>query len=220
MARTAADIIKRAREQHVLFDPFSHSDPILLRQLTEIRNRLRSRAMRIEPSILTLEDGPTALPLASYASGYTVPAFDRILRGRIWTVSPGTPETEYPLHFVEAHQRHAPPAWPSMWERNGALYQTGIETDWAHYAEFTIDYIAAATDLAAVTDPIGLPDKAEGALFYGLAAFMASRTDEVPEGVKPPDPAELENKASRSEGDWLDELEIRRVTVATVPEVW
>lgn len=175
MAFTAADVIDAARDRHPSFDPKAQPESVLLRGLQQYARSLASLVMRWRPSAMVATELVTALPLASFSAGITLPA--HLFIQSIMTVRLGysSPQEEQPVRLLPLAQRTrfgAP--FPAAFVQSGTLFLTGRPTDWANYTSVTVRYVPVPTVSTAATQ-LPFTDDAMTPMVAWLAAFMGAR---------------------------------------------
>jgi hypothetical protein len=196
MALTPALLINDARDRHPLFTRQRHPDPILLRALTSEERRMVGKALAANPSSITatLE---IALDSYSFDTGQALPAFHRV-------ESAHAGDPPIPMFRV---------AWPNHLYAGGllaysvhgnTLFLAGAAEHWSGIEVVNVSYAPVPVDLAALSDPMVLPDTAESYLVSFLAHFMARRLSA--KEITPEEMAQFVAERGRCESDFLAEI--------------
>ncbi len=216
MSLTPGVLIERARDRSPLFDRRRHPDPTLLRALSGEERRLVGKALQLNPSTIA---ATLTVELADYdfATGAPLPALHSIHSAV--AVPAGADCPPFPvakLNFAD-RTRVRPRLGYSV--QGSALYLAGDSDDWEGIERLDLSYAPIPVDLAALTDPMVLPDTAESYLVSFLAHFMARR---LPAAEMPP--AELAQFVAERQAAEIDFLEAIRSTYVArtfrVQEVW
>jgi hypothetical protein len=202
----ARDLIRAARDEHPSFDERRHPSPMLLRLLSAYQRRLGGKLIQRNPGILTASQD-TALPLADFTAGITVPDFKRPLM--VWalgTTGSGDPDPKTEVGLVS--WQAAPRYYRAAYLRNTVLYLSGTPADWLGFTGIRFEYIPELDALTALTGSggtLGLPNAAEPALVAYLAYRMAARGVKDPD-LDPPDKVFFQREWLEAEDDLLTEV--------------
>jgi hypothetical protein len=217
----ARDLIQAARDAHPAFEERRHPSAMLLRLLSAYQRRLGAKLIQRNRMILTASQD-TALPLADFAAGITVPDYKRPLK--VWALSAATtddpdPKTEVDLVGWQAAVRYLRAA--SL--RNNVLYLSGQVSDWAGFTGIRFEYVPELDSLTALTGSGGtlaLPNAAESCVVAYLAYRMAARGVKA-EDIEPPDTGLFLREWQVAEDDLLTEIAGHvQATVGVVREVF
>lgn len=174
MPLLAQRVIESARDRHSAFDPRRVPDPSALRFLSAYRKELAGKVAAIDETQLAVTQA-VAMPLAVFDDGIALNA-NRYIAGIMAKDNQATPEY-WPVDLIPWAQRNdinTPLA--AAWEYGGKLYLRGPSTVWRNITELGIALVPSMdTDLAALTDDVGLPPEAERACVEAIAAYMAKR---------------------------------------------
>lgn len=217
----AADLIQSARDEHPLFDDRRHPKLILLRALSRCQRRLVPKINRVNTKFLT-EELETALPLADFAAGITLPDYSFPVGVEVQSpssVQGGTNIFAVDIISREARLRYA----LCVYIRNNVLYLSGDANDWVGFTYVRFYYVAEVDPLTTYTGAGGtlvLPNAAEPCLVAYLSHFMAKRTQKA-EGVEAPDKRTFREGWKEAERDFLDELAMHtQAEVSVVRDVF
>jgi hypothetical protein len=214
----AADLIQSARDEHPLFDDRRHPKLILLRALSRYQRRLVPLINRVNTKFLT-EELETALPLADFAAGITLPDYSFPVGVEVQSTSSETVIATVDLVAREARLRYGRAAY--VW--NNKLYLTGVANDWVGFSYVRFYYVAEVDPLTTYTGAGGtlvLPNAAEPCLVAYLSHFMAKRTQKT-ESAEAPDKRVFRDAWKEAEQDFLDELQMHtQAEVSVVREVF
>jgi hypothetical protein len=202
----ARDLIQAARDLSPAFDERRNPSPMLLRLLSTYQRRLAGKVVQRNQTVLTANQ-ETALPLATFTAGITVPDYKRPLK--VWALESGNtadpdPKTEIELVGWTALPRYLRGAAL----KDHVLYLSGVPADWVNFTGIRFEYIPELNALTALTGSGGtlaLPNAAEPVLVAYLAYRMAARGVKA-EDVEPPDTPRLRQEWLEAEDDFLGEL--------------
>lgn len=199
MAFTAADVILEFRDQHGAFSEELTPDTVAIRQLARYTRELHARLVEKDSSLYA-ERLQTALPLADFEAGITLPDAVQILGG---TIVHDSEETE-PLNLVPWRARQTPNLYSSAYRLGGALYLCGNATAWDDVARIDLYYVAEPVLPTAFADTVPLPDAAKRACVYNLAVWTARRLTQPADTM--PDIRYLEQQFREAERELLVEV--------------
>ena len=212
----ASAILTAARDLSAAFDSRRHPDRVLLRFLSRYQRDLVDRLVRLDPSqLVSYQD--TALPLADFASGITIPAYHYPMGAEITGGAPNARPHPIPLVSWADHGRHH----HAVYLLDGVLYLTGRAEWWARFVNLRWMYVPEVADLdtssAAAPAQVltSLPDSAEPTLVAFLAAKMAQRGGADP-GTTAPDPAGLAAEWKMEEDRFFDVVGRNRQAVSSL----
>lgn len=212
MPLNLSSLIRQARDTHPTFDERAHPDPVLVRALSLFASELAGEAQRVQRNLVSVAH-TVALPLADFAAGATLPAFD-YPHGLSGFTAAGD---EVPINLVSWELRKSPVPWPAATIHGGSLHLLGGEGDWKWATRLVFHYWPAPTELTSMSGIITLPDSAAPALVAHLRVVMARRN---------PKDAGTSAEEYRGERDqaisaWIDKLgQQNAAKTLTVHEVW
>jgi hypothetical protein len=199
MAFTAGDVILEFRDQHSAFSEELTPDTVALRHLARYTREIHARLVEKDSSLYA-ERLQTAMPLADFEAGITLPDAVQILGGTIVYESAYTE----PLNLVPWRARQTPNLYSCAYRLGGALYLCGDETAWTDVTRIDVYYVAEPALPADYADTVPLPDAAKAACIYNLAAWTARRISEP--GATAPDVRGLEQKYREAEHELMVEV--------------
>lgn len=175
MAITAADVLDGARDLHPSFDPKSQPDTVLVRQIQRDARRLATKVIAIRPEQVPWSTQTTALPLAVFANGISLPSHLLVTQVTALRAGGTSPQDDTPIPLVNTQQRTRwGQPWPSAFIMSGTLYLAATAADWLPYASVTVRYVPVPS-VTSSASAIGLDDDALTPLVLSLGAFMATR---------------------------------------------
>lgn len=202
----AADIFKSARDEHPLFDDRRHPKLVLLRALSRYQRRLVPKITRLNTKFMTTEL-KTALPLADFTAGITMPDYTFPASTEVEAPSDVTGDvTRWIVDLVSREARLRYDLACYFW--NNKLYLTGKKEDWQGFTQFYIYYVAEVEPLTTLTGATGtlvVPNAAEPCLVAYMCHFMAQRT-QANEKAEAPDKKEFRASWRETENEFLEEL--------------
>ncbi len=214
----AADLFLSSRDGHPLFDPKRHPDLLLLRALSRYQRRLVPRVTRVNTKFLT-QELETALPLADFDAGITLPDYSYPVGVEVQTTSSETENVTVDLVSREARLRYLRAAY--VW--NNKLYLTGVANDWLGFTFVRFYYVAEVDSLTTLSGAGGtlvLPNAAEPCLVAYLCHFMANRTQKT-EDVEAPDKREFRAAWREVETEFIDEMSMHvQAEVSVIRDVF
>ena len=207
MPLLAERVIESARDRHSAFDRRRIPDPSALRFLSAYRKELAGKVAAIDETALAVEQ-TVAMPLAVFDSGITLTA-NRYVAGVVAKDNSSTPRY-IPVDLIPwAHRNDINSPLAAAWEVNGVLFLRGPSTAWRNITQIGIMYVPSlTTDLAALSDSVGLPVESERVLIEQTALFMAKRGHNDP-GLPPIPVNDFRRDAEKAENDYLDDVRNR-----------
>jgi hypothetical protein len=207
VALLAERIIESARDRHAAFDRRRVPDPSALRFLSAYRKELAGKVAKIDETALVTTQAQ-AMPLVTFDSGITLTA-NRYIAGVTAKTNQTTPQY-WPVDLIPwAHRNDINSPLAAAWEYGGKLYLRPPATAWRDIVEIGIALVATmATDLAALTDDVGLPPEAEKACVEATALFMAKRGHNDPT-LPAISLASFNDEAIKAEGAYLEDVNNR-----------
>jgi hypothetical protein len=199
MAISVDAVIQSARWVHPAFDERHTPDTILRDVLTRLQQTLMVQLKRRRVGLISSTESIT-LPLATFTSGYTFPAYTFVRGGTVLSNSVVMDEA----FVIEWEHRQRPPVWPSFYFLQGVLYLAGREQDWTMYDELTVVYVPFPT-AAVAGGTLVLPDITENLIVMELSLFMAGRTPKI-EGMPEPDLTYFRGQTELARREWHDAL--------------
>jgi hypothetical protein len=206
MAVTAGDIIEGARDQHPSFDERRHPGRMLLRVLSGYHRDLCIKAVHQNEAILASSQ-TTLLPLAVFATGIALPAYQYLHGGTVVPVATGSDPA--PLTIVPWANRFQAARFPAGYVLGATLFLLGAATDWTPYASIVLSYTPIAGELTASNSVLLLPDTAAATCEAALALVMANRGTADP-GMPPINVGRFAQLADEAERTFLDDIFLRR----------
>lgn len=215
MALVAGTIIDEARDWHPTFNVRDHPDKALLRALDQYQRTLIARIVQVNEdysrTILT-----TALPLATFANGITLPANLLVTGAEFLDISGNRHEVDLrPMMY-----RDDPAPRYTLFIGANVAYLRGAAQDWNAIQSIDIAYIPVPTALALLTDVLTIGDSARRSLVMHLCYMMATRGT-TRSDVPPLNPDGFRRDWMRTEEEFLYEVATMRAgQTFTVREIW
>ena len=171
----AGDIINQARDIHVSFEPRSHPNAVLLRELSRYQRELTTKIAEVNPALVAIPISVT-LPLTDFDAGIELPSHVYILPG-VAVCLRTNPAIREPIEMVNLTMRSDPETPDiTVFVRGNHLFLSGRAQSWQTFTAIQFQIVLIPKRLQTLDDPLLLPDYAEEVLAGMLARFMAIRT--------------------------------------------